>query len=313
MKDIKIKAYLYPNPSFEGQSLTNIWGERYKMKNEPFLELVLCGLHAGEYAVELLSPVRLHQTFQPSGHTPIFFIHPTFADPELAKVSVRVRKGKSAKEFVIPLSVHKLTGQVQDFSGQPFPAYVWAVSDKPNAPQAMVRTDSEGHFTLWYPDGKALRVFIDNESYGRTTYECWIVAEELKDDIRVDPRVGDFELWGLHAWRTQLNWQLYFWPCSLPLDLCSKRSGWKLPRFPRLTKEEITVRINGAGSQIKGLHQVRVWAGEGKDHLAYILELPLTGKEGDPFKPTLIQVEVHTARRGRGEAWYIVEKLPGAG
>jgi len=306
MKDIKIKAYLYPNPSFEGQTLTNIWSECYKMKNEPFLELVLCGLPAGEYAVELLSPVRLHQTFaSPSGHKSIFFLHPTFADPELAEVLVRVQKGTSVKEFVIPLSVHKLAGQVRDFSGQPFPAYVWAVSDDPNSPQAMVRTDSEGHFTLWYPEGKALRVFIDDESYSRTTYECWIVAEELKDDVSLDPRVGDFELWGLHAWRTQLNWQLYFWPCSLPLDLRSKRSGWRLPHIPRLTKEEITVRINGAESQIKGLHRVRVWAGEGKDYLAHILELPLTEKERNPCGPTLIQVEVHTATRGCGEAWYI--------
>ncbi|MCL6641955.1 MAG: carboxypeptidase-like regulatory domain-containing protein [Candidatus Bipolaricaulota bacterium] len=269
------------------------------------MELVLCGLTAGEYAVELLSPVRLHQTFaSPSGHKSIFFLNPAFANPQISEVSVRVQKGTIVKEFVIPLFVHKLTGQVRDFSGQPFPAYVWAVSNDLNSPQAMVRTDSEGHFTLWYPEGKALRVFIDDESYSRTTYECWIVAEELKDDIRLDPRVGDFELWGLHAWRTQLNWQLYFWPCSLPLDLRSKRSGWKLPHFPRLTKEEIAVRINGAESQIKGLHRVRVWAGEGKTHPVYLLELPL--KEGDPCGPQLIQVEVSTATRGRGEAWYIV-------
>lgn len=211
MKDIKIRAYLYPNPPFQGQTLTDIWGQHYEMKSEPFLELELCDLSAGEYALELLSPVRLQQTFKlSSSHKSIFFLHQRFADPELTEISVRVRKGTSVKEFAIPLSVHKLTGQVRDFDSCPFPAYVWAVSDDPTSPQAMVRTDSEGHFTLWYPEGKALRVFINDESYGRSTYECWIIAEELKDDIKIDPRVGNFELWGLHVWRTQLNWQLYF-------------------------------------------------------------------------------------------------------
>lgn len=63
--------------------------------------------------------------------------------------------------------------------------------------------------------------------------------------------------------------------------------------------------INGVEVPIKGLHRVRVWAGEGKDYPAHILELTLTEKEYDPCEPTLIQVEVHTATRGRGEAWHI--------
>jgi hypothetical protein len=87
------------------------------------------------------------------------------------------------------------------------------------------------------------------------------------------------------------------------MDLRAKRSGRKFP-VPRLRKEEITVRIDGEKVPIEGLHRVRVWAGEGKDYLAHILELPLTEKE-KPCEATLIQVEVHTATRGRGEAWYI--------
>jgi len=163
---MRARAYLYPNPPLEGGTLIDIWGSTYHMKNEPFLELGLCGLTPGEYAVELLSPVRLQQTFSSSSsHKSLFFLHAAFADPELTEVSIRVRRSKSVEEFVLPLSVHKLSGQVRDFSGRLFPAYVWAVSNGLSLPQTIVRTDSKGRFTLWYPEGKMLRAFIDDESY----------------------------------------------------------------------------------------------------------------------------------------------------
>ena len=276
---MEVATYLYPNPQsqFEGATLTDIWGNAYPMRNEPFLELLLCGLAPGNYTVELLSPVRLRQAFKAeSSHKTLFFSHPAFTDPTLAEVTVRISQGLKVEEFSLPLSIHKLTGRVRDFQGRPFPSYVWAVgpSSPGGLPETIVKTDSEGRFTLWYPEGKPLRVFVDDESYSRTTYECWIISEEgLKRDVQINPRVGDFELWGLHAWRTQLNWQVYFWPCSLPMDLWAKRLGRKFS-IPRLRKEEITVRINGEKVPIKGLHRMRVWAGKEKGYLAHLLELP---------------------------------------
>lgn len=64
------------------------------------------------------------------------------------------------------------------------------------------------------------------------------------------------------------------------------------------------MRINGAKSPIKGFHRLRVWAGEGKTHPVYLVELPL--EERNLCAPKLVQVEVSTATRGRGEAWYII-------
>jgi len=273
------------------------------MRNEPFLELVLSDISPGTYMVELLAPVRLRESFKaPSNRKTLFFPDRAFADPELPEVRLRVSSDKSAEEFALPLAVHQLSGRVRDFEGRPFPAYLWAVGDDPDAPQAIVRTDGEGCFTLWYPEGKPLRVFIDDESYSHTTYECWITSEGLKASVQIDPRVGDLELWGLHAWRTQLHWHIYFWPCSLPLDLRAKRLGRKFSA-PRLKKEEIKVRMDGEEVPILGLHRVQVQLGK-ESHAAYLLDLPLP-EESQPYEPTLIQVEVHTATRGRGEAWYI--------
>jgi len=305
---MKAAAYLYANPHLKGSTLTDIWGREYSMKSEPFLEVVLCDLPPGEHKAEILSPVRLGQTLRTSsGNETLFFCHPDFADPKLSEVHLRIdlESGRE-EERTLPLRGHKLYGQVRDFEGRPFPAYIWAVGEDPIAPQAIVRTDEVGHFTLWYPEGKPLRVFVDDESYSHTTYECWIVSEGLKGDVRIDPRVGDFELWGLHVWQTELHGHVYFWPCSLPLDLRAKRLGREFSA-PRLKKEEITVRVEGEEVPILGLHRVRVQVGTGKgrSHGAYLLDLPLFERKGS-CKPTRIQVEVQAATRGRGEAWYIV-------
>lgn len=204
-----------------------------------------------------------------------------------------------------PVSVYRITGQVTDFDARPFPAYIWAV-EQPYAdrPQAMAKTDPEGHFTLWYPEGRRMRVFIDDESYSRTTYECWITIEALKGDVEIDPQVRNFELWGLHAWRAPMAWQVYFWPCSLLMDLLSKRPNWKLDHRPRLRREDIMVRIEGTEVPVEGLHIVDVWAGDGIEYPAHLLELPLH-KRGC-CAPTVIEVEVQTRTCGSGEAWYVV-------
>lgn len=44
---MKATAYLYPNRPFEGGVLTDIWGRTYRMRSEPFLEVLLCGLTPG--------------------------------------------------------------------------------------------------------------------------------------------------------------------------------------------------------------------------------------------------------------------------
>lgn len=171
---MEVKAYLYPNAPFEGPTLTDIWGEAYVMRNRPFLELVFCGLHPGRYVVDLLVPIRLQQPFRASDQgASTFLVHPNLQNPDISQVSIRLSADdKTIEEATCPVSVHKVTGQVKDFGGRPLSAYVWAV-EQPCAerPQAMGKTDPEGRFTLWYPEGRRMRLFIDDESYSRTTYE----------------------------------------------------------------------------------------------------------------------------------------------
>ncbi len=302
---MRARALLYPNPPFHGDTLTDIWGREYVMRNEPFLEVEFHGLDAGEYEAELCLPIRQRERLNGSAWAAsAFFVHPALANPSLSEVTVRLStEGKTIWESALPVSVHSIRGQVKDFEGQPFPAYLWAVEEDLSRPQAMVQTDPEGNFVFWYPAGKPVRLFIDDETYSQTTYECWVTVERLEGDIEIHPRVGNFEVWGLHCWHNELVRQVYFWPVSLPLDLRARKAGRRAFYGPRLTKRDVTVRVNGEEVAVIGFRNVRVSAGGGRTHLACLLEFPF--QPGERGEPVLIQVEVNTKSRGRGEAWYV--------
>lgn len=299
-------AFLYPNPPFHGATLKDIWGREYVMQNEPFLEVKFHGLDPGKYEVEVLAPVPLKtQLSMSSSQKSVFFVYQDLADPSICRVLIRLTaKGGRVWETTLPVFVHSIHGQVRDFEGNPLPAYLWAVEEDLNRPQAMVRTDPEGNFIFWYPQGRSTRLFIADESYSQATYECWVTLERVGGDVEVHPRVGDFEIWGLHCWHNELIWQAYFWPVSLPLDLRARRARETQLYGPRLTKDEVIVRLNGEEASIIGFRNVWVWAGEGRRHRVCLLEFPF--RQGEESKPTLLQVEVCTKTRGRGEAWYIL-------
>ena len=72
----KVKAYLYPNPSLDGENLTNIWGDTYEIKNRPFLEVEFFNLSSGKYIVEILYPIKLKKKVNiNSPYTSIYFYH----------------------------------------------------------------------------------------------------------------------------------------------------------------------------------------------------------------------------------------------
>jgi len=67
--------------------------------------------------------------------------------------------------------------------------------------EIIVKSDKESNFTLYCPEGRRLRIFVADTSYGRTTLETWIMGDELKGDIEINPHIGgNLELYELRAW-----------------------------------------------------------------------------------------------------------------
>lgn len=303
IKVMNLKAYLYPNPPLDGEILTNVWGDKFKMKNRPFLEIELFNFPQGKYTIEILYPIKLRKSINvkfPSIST--FFFHNEFNNPKLSEVEVLIKGRKIKKKLTLQLSVHKLSGKVKDFNGNPFPSYLWATREEDVNFKSIVKTDENGKFVFYYPEGKNLRLFIDDKSYSKETFECWVIANTIKSDLKINPRIGDFELYGLQVWFTVGLCYIFFIPASLPLTKREKASRWKKRFPPKLTDEDsIKVLINNKKAEVKD-----------------IIELPIHGKVYYPSyvivskpkqktltSPTIVKVEVDSPEKGRGEGWYI--------
>jgi hypothetical protein len=299
----KVKAYLYPNPSLDGEILTNIWGDTFEMKNRPFLEVELFNFSSGKYTIEILYPIKLKKNVNiTSPCTSVYFFHNEFSNHKLSEVEIVITGKRNKNKFTLPLIVHKISGRVRNFEGKPFPSYLWATKEDDTKFKSIVKTDSRGKFIFYYPEGKKLRLFIDDKSYSKNTFECWIIANTIKSDLKINPRVGDFELYDLQVWFTVGLCYAFFVPASLPLSKREKKFEWKQRFPPQLTKEDhIMVLINNKKAEIKD-----------------IIELPTHGKVYYPSyvvvakprqkkftSPTIVNVEVNSPEKGRGEAWYV--------
>jgi len=300
MKNKKIKVYLYPNPHLRGETLTNVWGEKFKMDNDPFLEIELCNFPKGEYLIEIFYPIKLKKKVTiGSSYTTVYFFHNKFTDYKLSEVKIFIKGKKKKEKFILPIAVHKVTGKVTNFDGKPFPSYIWATTEEKGKKGTIVRTDSSSRFILYYPEGKKLRLFVDDKSYSKKTLECWIIAKEIKKDIKINPKVGDFELYDPHVWLSDGMWRIFFTPASIKLLQRSKKSGWKLPYVPKVTKKGVGVWINGVKAKIKSIKSLTA---TGNKYPDYLLEAITKRQQLCP--PTLIRVWVDSPY-GKGEAWYI--------
>ena len=301
--DRKVEAYLYPNPPLDGETLTNIWGDTFEMKNRPFLELELFNFSSGKYIMEILYPIKLKKNINiSSSYTSVYFFHNEFGNHKLSEIEILITGKRNKNKFTLPLTVHKISGKIRDFERKPFPSYLWATKEDSVKFKSIVKTDSNGKFIFYYPEGKRLRLFVDDKSYSKKTFECWIIANTIKSNLKVNPRVGNFELYDLQVWFTVGLCYVFFIPASLSLNIREKKSGWKQRFPPRLTKEDqITVLINNEKAEIKN-----------------IIELPTHGKVYYPsyvvvakpnqkkfISPIIVKVEVNSPEKGRGEAWYI--------
>jgi len=295
---VELKAYLNPNPVLRGDTLTDPYGREYAMRNDPFLEVELCDFPAGGYEVRLLAPFVLQRDVAVSSpRSSLYFLDPRFEDLSISEVTVGVTGAGVQEERTLPIRVYRLTGQVQDFDGQPLVAYVWATRGRLVEHEIVVRTDESGNFTLWHPEGRRLRVFVGDVNYGKTTLECWIMADELKGNVEVHPHIGDFELYEFRAWRLHDMWNMFFLPAIVDAELP-----------PPLKADDIKVWVNGAEAEVKRctLHEM-CFAGDGQDvhYPAYIVSAMLDSSIHDPCPPVVVRAQVDLGGRGRGEAWFI--------
>ena len=290
---MKVNAYLYPNPPLEGETLVNLWGDKFKMKNKPFLELEFIGFKKGKYEIEISEPIKIRKQITIKKEIEkISLFSKEFENPKLSKICVKIKSKKFYEEYELNLRVHKIYGRVTDFDNNPLSAYLWH--------KTIVKADENGKFVFYYPEGKILRLFVCDNRYSKETLECWIVCNFLRSDLKINPKVGNFEIYDLNVWFSANYYFAFFIPASLRLLKLEKELKWKKTFPPILKKDEVKVFINEKEMEIKNFIEIPTkWKVYWPSYLLWI-------KSIRHKKPTIFRVLVDSEEKGIGEAYYIL-------
>jgi len=215
-----------------------------------------------------------------------------FENPQLSRVYVKIKSKNFYEEYELKLKVHKIYGRVTDFDNSPLAAYLWH--------KTIVKADENGKFIFYYPEGKFLRLFVCDNRYSKETLECWIVCNSLKSDLKINPKVGNFEIYDLNVWFSADYYFAFFIPASLRLLKLEKSLKWKKTFPPILKKDEVKVFLNEKETEIESFIEIPTrWNVHWPSYLLWI-------KSSKPRRPTIFKVLVDSEEKGIGEAYYIL-------
>ncbi len=299
---MKINLYLNPNPPLNGDVLIDRWGRKYFMKNEPFLEVEFINFPKGEYEVEFLYPfANLKKIEIKSSRESIYFLDKRFGDPSISQIKLKLKGKNIEKEFDIGVKVYKITGKIKRFNKRIFPVYLWAAREKLMKYEIIAKVKENDTFTIYYPEGRKLRLFIADTTYGKSSLETWIYADELKGDIKVNPFVGgNFEFYEIKVWYHDEMWNVFFIPAIVDSIYP-----------PDLNKEDIKLWINDFSVKIKSFtpHRIYFYSHEknkGKYYPAYLLTGRIEKLKDELEYPIIIRLFISSNKKNlKGEGWYI--------
>jgi len=297
---MNIKAYLNPNPYFKDKPLIDPWGREYKMKNVPFVEIEIYKPKEKRFKLKLMEPFPFEKEIKTSSNKiSVIFPDKKFANPEISYIRIKIEGKRFKEEIELPLKVHKIEGVARDTKGNPLRVYLWAAGYKFRDYEYISKADKNGKFRFYYPAEKKFRLFICDRKYAKKHLECWFITEGLRNDVRINPVIGNFELWEHKAWINYDIWNVFFSPAIVDREIP-----------PEIEKSDVKVFINGKRAEIKKFtpHQI-YFKGEkrGIYYPAYILSG--TSKEliKENIDKFLFKIIIKSEKKKiYGEGWYLV-------
>ena len=158
-------------------------------------------------------------------------------------VQLTAAQGSYVFEETSAVRLYRLSGKVTYFDGRPAKATVHA-----NGLEGVAAlTDAAERYTLWLPGIRIRALQAYDDGIGRTTVETWIYDYTPQDDLELDIRVGELELYELHAWRGYLGVKADFVPMSIShvLRCLERQPKGKGPYAPSFSADDIAVVADG--------------------------------------------------------------------
>ena len=219
------------------------------------------------------------------------------SDPE--RLDIKILTGGKSYTESIRCEYAVISGKVTDFDGAPFPAAVIFNMDSFEGFEngLGVWSDRDGNYSIRLPKGEYNSVYVDDNSYGKTSLEAWCWKMIIDRDESHDFKIGNGEVYSMDVWANNggpPSLFVYFRPMVLsytvqamalenkPQITVSGKQYSLLELSPDIDMESVSAEINGRKVANISLQKIYETPPEGDALPAYILQCerpPGTGKQ----------------------------------
>ncbi len=178
---------------------------------------------------------------------------------------VKIKTPGEDYEFYQKCEYATISGKITDFEGNPFPASVQLFRYGFGYPHRIgVWSDSDGRYSVTVPKGIYNTIYVDDESYRKTTLENWCWNMIIDRDETLDFKVGTGEVYSLTPWFSNGGMSVMFLYFR-PMILCNQKEYGReingreytvIDIAPQLKPEDITATVNGKKLPIISLQTI---------------------------------------------------------
>jgi len=220
------------------------------------------------------------------GKTIVFKDFVTALEDNPSKLDVEVYSGNNMFTKSINCEYATISGTITDFEGNPFPA---AVIFNMYAFEGMqsgmgVWSDVEGNYSISLPKGEYNSIFVDDDSYGKSSLESWCWKMVIDHDEVHDFKIGNAEVYSLNVWANNGGFSTLFIAfrpmvlsyCLEPTTHDVKVNGKDyslMNSCPDIDINSILVRINGCKVDNVSLQKLIETGQDGSAMPLYILQV----------------------------------------
>lgn len=198
------------------------------------------------------------------------------------KIIITYKHDNKIKQFKKSCKYATISGRVTDFSGKGFPSSVVMYQygfDKSTYPIGCW-TDSEGRYKIKIPCGKYNAFYADDNSYGKSTLECWGWNINVSKNRTFNFTVGNGEVYSLNVFADNggmNNLFIVFRPMSLTKKqnklLINDKEYNNVDICPTLTNKNINILLNEQVCELISLQRFYNTSSDGIAIANYIAQI----------------------------------------
>ena len=201
-------------------------------------------------------------------------------------IDVEIRMGETVYSQSVRCEYVTVSGRTTDFDGKPFPAAVIYNLHTFEGLEGGIGawSGADGSYSLTLPKAEYHSIFVDDNTYAKTSLEAWgwkMIAD--RDEVH-DYKIGNGEVYSLDVWTNNggfANLFVYFRPMVLSYamkqNIVDAEAGGKsykmLDTCPDISADDVSVELNNRKLTVISVQKIIETGQDGSGMPAYILQV----------------------------------------